>query len=287
MAGAPSPRGFTAPFPGRVDYVGGQGRTESPKRRIRLLDEDPDLGAELSPEDFARASRYAVTEVVEFGRGVYDPSDFGSPNLLGLLVIDGLLIRSVQVAERRCGELVGPGSLLRPWDHFGRFAPMPFDVRWRVISPVRIALLDHRITMVAARWPALMHRIVARAVERSHALALDVAIHCLQHVELRLLVLMWHLADRFGKVTPEGTVVPLKLSHGDLAELIGSQRPSVSSRLASLAASGQVERRGDRTWLLRGDPPSEVRDMRARAGEGNGHVDTDEGEIRKLVTAGD
>ena len=137
--------------------------------------------------------------------------------------------------------------------------------RGRVISPVRVALLDHRITTVSARWPALMHRIVARAVERSHALALNVAIHCLQHVELRLLVLLWHLADRFGRVTPEGTVIPLKLSHGDIAELIGSQRPSVSSRLATLAERGQIVRRGDRSWLLRGDPPSEVRDMRTRA----------------------
>lgn len=240
------------------------GRHGAMPRRIRLLEEDPDLGADLSAEDFERASRYALTEVADLSRGVHEPSGLFSHDLLGLLVVDGLLIRSVQVAERRCGELVGPGSLLRPWDHFGRYAPMPFEVRWRVIAPARVALLDRRITMVAARWPALMHRMVARAVERSHALALNVAIHCLQHVELRLLVLLWHLADRFGRVTPEGTVIPLKLSHGDLAELIGSQRPSVSSRLASLAATGQVVRRDDRTWLLRGDPPSEVRDMRAR-----------------------
>ncbi len=238
-------------------------------QRVRLLDEDPDLGAELAPEAFERARRYAVCEVIDIGRGTYDPGRVGSPDLLGLLMIDGLLIRGVQVAERRCGELVGPGSLLRPWDHFGRYAPMPFEVSWRVVAPARLALLDHRMTMVAARWPALMHRMVARAVERSHALALNVAIHCLQHVELRLLVLLWHLADRFGRVTPEGTIIPLKLSHSDLAELIGSQRPSVSSRLAGLAASGPVIRRDDRTWMLCGDPPAEVRDMRARtAGPG-------------------
>src|SRR6201996_382285 len=220
--------------------------------RVRLLDVDPDLGALLSKSEFEDARQYAVTGVPRLGRGLHEPV-VGGPDLLGLLVIDGLLIRSVQVAERRCGELVGPGSLLRPWDHFGRHAPMPFEVGWRVISPARMALLDQRITMVAARWPALMHRMVARAVERSHALALNVAIHSLQHVELRLLVLMWHLADRFGRVTPEGTVIPLKLSHGDLAELIGSQRPSVSSRLAHLSATGQVIRRDDRTWLLCGN----------------------------------
>lgn len=118
---------------------------------------------------------------------------------------------------------------------------------------------------VCARWPSLMHGVVSRAVERSHSLALMVAIHSLQHVELRLLVLFWHLAERFGRVTREGTVIPLTLSHGDIAELIGSQRPSMSTRLGVLAAQGDLTRRPDRTWLLHGQPPSEVRDMRARA----------------------
>ncbi len=231
--------------------------------RVRILDEDPGLGAELSREHFAQARQYAVAEITELGRGVHDPSSVGGPELLGLLVLDGLLVRGVQVAQRRCGELVAPGALLRPWDNFGKYAPMPFEIRWRVIQPVRLALIDQRISAVSARWPALLHGLIQRAVERSHALALNVAIHCLQHVELRLLVLFWHLADRFGRVTAEGIVIPLKLSHSDLAELIGSQRPSVSTHLSRLSARGEVIRREDRTWLLRGDPPEEMRDMRA------------------------
>jgi CRP-like cAMP-binding protein len=102
-------------------------------------------------------------------------------------------------------------------------------------------------------------------VERSQALAVSVAIHCLQHVELRVLVLFWHLADRFGRVTPEGIVIPLKLSHSDVADLIGSQRPSVSSRLSELSGRGELIRRADRTWLLRGEPPAQLRDVRSRS----------------------
>lgn len=127
-------------------------------------------------------------------------------------MLDGLIVRGVNVAHRRCGELVGAGALLRPWGNFGEQAPMPFEVRWRVIEPVRLALRDQRVMVVSARWPPLMHAVVKRAVERSHALALNVAIHCLQHVELRLLVLFWHLADRFGRVTSEGTIIPIRLS---------------------------------------------------------------------------
>ncbi len=232
--------------------------------RVRLLDVDSDLARGLSETDWEHARRFAVAETVTLGRGVHDPGQVGTSDLLGLLVLKGLLIRSVEVAERSCGELVGAQELLRPWDHFGRAAPMPFEVRWRVVQPVTLAVLDHRFTLVSARWPALMHNLVCRAVERSHALAFNVAIHCLQHVRLRLVVLLWHLADRFGRVTQEGTVVPLKLSHGDLAELIGSQRPSVSASLSKLHDEGLVSRRNDRTWLLHGEPPAELRDMRAR-----------------------
>ena len=234
-------------------------------RRVRLLEVDPELGGALSSADFAQARRYAVVDVAELDRGRHVPWSVGTADLLGLLVLDGLLIRSVQVAERQCGELVGRGSILRPWDHFGQYAPLPFEVSWRVIEPVRLGLLDQRLVTIGARWPPLIHGIFRRAVERSHALALDVAIHSLQHIELRLLVLFWHLADRFGHVTTEGTIVPLRLSHGDVAELIGSQRPSTSSRLSALAKRGELVRRPDRTWLLPGEPPAELRDMRARA----------------------
>ena len=238
---------------------------ERPIRRVRVLDEDPELGAELSPDDLQQARTYLVGELAALGVGVHDASEIGSPELLGLLVLDGLLIRGVQVAGRRCGELVGPGSVLRSWDHFGQFSPMPFEVSWRVVTPVRLVLLDQRLITVSARWPTLMHNLCRRAVERSHALALNVAIHCLQHVELRLLVLLWHLAERFGRVTSRGTIVPLKLTHGDLAELIRNQRPSVSARLSALSAAGQVARLPDRTWLLRGQPPEDLQDIRIRA----------------------
>lgn len=229
------------------------------------MEADRELGAGLPPDEFALAARYAVAETAELGRGLHDPVEVGSPRLVGLLVLEGLMVSSTQVADRRCGELVGPGELLRPWDHSDELARMPFEFHWRVIEPVRLALLDRRFMVVLARWPQLMHVIVERAVERSEALALSMAIHCLQHVELRLLVLFWHLADRFGHVTPDGVLIPLKLSHSDIAELAGSQRPSVSARLAVLAGRRELIRQPDRTWLLLGRAPEGIQDTRGRA----------------------
>jgi DNA-binding transcriptional ArsR family regulator len=79
------------------------------------------------------------------------------------------------------------------------------------------------------------------------------------------------MADRWGKVTPEGVHVPLKLTHQLLGRVIGAQRPSVTTALKQLMEDGLVSRREDGTWLLHGDPPDTLERMRssidARCGE--------------------
>ena len=62
-------------------------------------------------------------------------------------------------------------------------------------------------------------------------------------VDLRLLMLMWHLADRWGRVTPQGIRIPLRLTHELLADLVASRRPSVTSALQSSRARGAFPRR--------------------------------------------
>jgi CRP/FNR family transcriptional regulator, cyclic AMP receptor protein len=265
-----------------------------PAERVRLLDVDPSLGSALSEDELAGARRYAVVEAITVPRGAHDPRElFGGNGLLGLLVLDGLLVRQVAVGDRQCGELVGPGAVLRPWDDVGQVAPLPFEVGWRVIREIRLAKLDRRFLATIIHWPALIETFTARAVERAHTLAFNVAIHCLRHVHLRLLALLWHLADRFGRVTPEGTHVPLPLSHADLAELVGAQRPSVSVALKRLADAGQVRRAADNGWLLSHEPPSELRDMRARqasrgaaAGDQADGRPGDDGDRERLAASG-
>jgi CRP-like cAMP-binding protein len=264
--------------------------------RVRLLDADPSLGGGLSEEQLAGARRYAVADVIELSRGTYIPRGlFDGSGLLGLLVLDGMLIRQVAVGDRHCGELVGPGAVLRPWDDFGQVAPLPFEVSWRVIREVRMAQLDRRFLATIVHWPELIETFTARAAERAHTLAFNVAIHCLRHVHLRLLALLWHLADRYGRVTREGTHVPLPLSHADLAELVGAQRPSVSVALKRLADDGLVRRASDNGWLLSHEPPSELRDMRSRKDASPGRsaeeaVDDqpgdDDEDLRHLVASG-
>jgi hypothetical protein len=92
--------------------------------------------------------------------------------------------------------------------------------------------------------------------ERAQRLAVTQAISQLNRVDRRLLALFWHLAERWGRVSRDGIVVPLALSHRLIGELVGARRPTVSTALAELAREGQLARRQDGTWLLTGEPVS-------------------------------
>jgi CRP-like cAMP-binding protein len=75
-------------------------------------------------------------------------------------------------------------------------------------------------------------------------------------VDARLELLLWHLADRWGRVTREGVLLPLRLTHELLADLVAAQRPSVTLSLQNLERSGRVARRDGHIYLL-GSPPGE------------------------------
>jgi CRP-like cAMP-binding protein len=78
--------------------------------------------------------------------------------------------------------------------------------------------------------------------------------------DVRLHMLFWELADRWGTVHPDGVRLPLRLTHRVLAELVAARRPSVSKALGELAERGIV-RWTDGAWLLRGTPPTALHEM--------------------------
>lgn len=223
---------------------------------VRLAEEDPQLFERLPPRARGEAYRYAVAPALQLRRGPWDgavPGHDGA-GYLGLLVLEGTMIRNVHVARQPRSELVGRGDLARPWEHDGEAASLPFDADWRVLESTRLAVLDERFLAIACRWPTVMSAIMGRAVRRSHGLALQLAISDVRHIQPRLLLLFWHLADRWGSVGRDGVTIPLRLTHEVVAQLVGAQRPTVSTALHALSREGLLTRRPDRTWLL--DPRS-------------------------------
>ena len=127
--------------------------------------------------------------------------------------------------------------------------------RWSVLSPSAFAVLDRRFAAELARWPEVTAALFDRLSERSLRLATTQAISQLTRVDRRLKALLWHLAERWGRVSGDGVIVPLALTHRILGQLVGARRPTVSTALGELAERGELTRRVDGSWVLRGSPP--------------------------------
>jgi CRP/FNR family transcriptional regulator, cyclic AMP receptor protein len=227
----------------------------SPRTLIPLLEADAEFGEGLSPSELEAAVRAVVVHAQTLDAGPWDPLEEPWPvaPTLGLLVLEGVLTRDIVFAGRTTTELLGAGDVLRPWEDDVQFDPLPFGVAWHVHEPTRVAVLDSRFALAAARWPALAGALSRRHVRRARSLAFQLAIAQLPRVDDRLLVLLWALAERWGRVSPQGVRLPLALPHRTLATLVGARRPSVTTALSGLTRDGLVERTED-GWLLHGDP---------------------------------
>src|SRR3954465_11617410 len=225
---------------------------------IGLLEAQPDLADGLSPEDEAQARRHVVALLDSVDQGPWEPGARypADPAFFGLLVIDGMISRDVELGGRRCSELLGPGDLLRPWDYDeGDAASVPSESAWSVLEPSRVAVLDGRFARGACRYPELVAGLIGRPLRRSRWLAILLTISSMPRVDARVLALFWHLADRWGRVTLDGVVVPVRLTHDMIGRLVGAHRPSVTTALTELSRSERISRL-PHGWLLRGDPPS-------------------------------
>jgi CRP/FNR family cyclic AMP-dependent transcriptional regulator len=220
---------------------------------VHLLEADPNLGRALDAAEFEHARRRLIArvETIPAGTRLGSWGRAEASQLFGLMIVSGLLLRQLAIGRSRSAELLGFPDIIRPWDHDGGLSlPIEAEVRWEALGPSSVAILDGAFLQRAAAWPSVLAALGGYAVMRAQSLAVHQAIANLNRIEDRLILLFWHLADRWGRVSREGVVLELPLTHDLLAQLAGAQRPSVTTALGQLRARGLVERRADRTWLL-------------------------------------
>lgn len=218
-----------------------------------LLDLDPDLADELDL-DLRRPARAAATALIfEVDAGPVDLAPWLErvADGAGLLVIDGVLVLSTRVGDRVASEIIGSGDLVQPlWGSPERL--LSCQAEWRALLPMRFATLDGTFARRVRFWPQISHALLRRAGRRVINLDLQRAIAAQPRLEVRLALLLWHLAGRWGRVERGGVRLCLPLTHQLLGQLIGAERPSVSHALARLAEGGFVTGQGDEWHLLGG-----------------------------------
>ena len=102
----------------------------------------------------------------------------------------------------------------------------------------------------ASRWPTLTAELLQRTLRRSRSQSILLAATQARRADVRLRALFSHLADRWGRVTPDGIVLPLRLTHSMIAQLTGLRRPTVSISLGELERAGEIIRLSRDAWLI-------------------------------------
>jgi CRP/FNR family transcriptional regulator, cyclic AMP receptor protein len=228
-----------------------------------LLDADADLAEEFDIRMRMVARRAATVVVFEIPIGDCDPAQWTAPSngAPGLLLLDGLLAIDVHVGDRTATELIGAGDLVQPWkrdpdDLLDRWAC------WQVLMPGRVAVLDAGFAERIRPWPQILLALLRRAGKRASDLDVQRAIASQPRLEVRLALLLWHLAARWGKVEPGGIRISLPLTHRLMGQLVGAERPSVSHALSRLSDAGLVTGRSEE-WHLHGTAEQHLASLKA------------------------
>lgn len=220
---------------------------------MQLLECDPRLAEGLAAEERAVAAGSLPVQAAMLKKGAWDPpSGPPEPEHLGHLVCGGLLVRRVEIGRGCSVELLGRGDLLRPWQED---ASSFCRASWEVLEPTALVVLGPPVARGLGRWPAIASNLVGRGVNRSRASAAAAAISSIIGLEERLLILLWHLAERWGEPAKGGVRISIGLPHRLLAELVGARRPSVTTALTKLQEDERLASAANGCWILLGDPP--------------------------------
>ncbi|MEB3294662.1 MAG: Crp/Fnr family transcriptional regulator [Synechococcales bacterium] len=79
---------------------------------------------------------------------------------------------------------------------------------------------------------AYLKQLEALTIIRSH-----------RHIEDRLISLLNWLGHKFGQLAPAGYLIDVRLTHQDIADMVGTTRVTVTRLLSKLEIQGMIERR--------------------------------------------
>ncbi len=211
----------------------------------------------VSPRDGSRVlassldGRAPLAPTVRLDAGPVDMQALaaGDDTWLGLLIMDGALLVQLNAGRARVGWLAGPDDLIRPWE----MSDLSLTARgeWRALVPTNVAVLDDAFSRRAEPMPGLSASLLQRSGRTARWLMAKSVVLSAPLIGERLLLLFAVLADRWGRVTPQGVRIDLPLTHELLAVLCGARRPSVTMALRELADQGLLTRDANGRWILR------------------------------------
>lgn len=226
---------------------------------IRLVDLVPEFAAEIPEADRAMAGRVLVAPLLG-GRDEDLARVFATPGLdpFDFIVVDGVVLKETTLNARSALEVLTAGDVLAPPLTRRRQNASAAVSRYLAHGPVRLAVLGPRFREAARRWPGLSDVLHDRLGQQTHRASMHMAMLHIARVDDRVLALFADLAERTGRMTADGIVVEMPLTHELIGRLVGSRRPTVTLALRELAEAGRLDRREDGSWLLAPDAAAQT-----------------------------
>lgn len=224
----------------------------STRRVAWVLDEDPQFDRLVPQPAHQEARKLSRAGVVVVSPGEWSPGAEAEQAAegLGLLILQGLLLREIGRGPRCAGELLADGDVIDPIAELDGDDPMLGPARWRALGFSRLAILDAHWLSRMAQYPEVLAEVGRRNLNRARRSAARMAMATEPRLDRRVLILLWELAYRFGTVRADGVHVDVCVTHETLAHLVFARRPSVSTAVSRLRSQGLLWR--DRNgWVLR------------------------------------
>jgi CRP/FNR family cyclic AMP-dependent transcriptional regulator len=163
-------------------------RKAPPDPTCHVLREDPELARAISPGRRALAEETCTASALNVRRGRWNQPAGDLPDGVALLVLDGLLLRSVAVEGRSGAELLGTGDVVRPWRDGGD-AKLRRATAWRALQITCLAVLDDHAVERMADYPEIIRGLLERSLDHSRRLVVNMAIVHQPKVDIRLQML--------------------------------------------------------------------------------------------------
>ncbi len=221
--------------------------------RVSLVEVVPELADRLSGAALEDASHTVLLKTVRVEPGEFCLPEIyaqagAQPPVVGAVVVGGLVSSAMDLGGRTCTRLHGPGDLLSIPEASDL---LPATATQVAGDGVTLATLDRSFAIAQTRWPALGLALLEHALIQGQRGMLQQAISQLPRVEDRLMATLSVLAERWGRVGPQGVVVELPLTHELLGRMVGSRRSTVTIGLRALVEDGSL-RLDDGRWVLAG-----------------------------------
>ena len=223
-------------------------------RGIALTRVWPEIAGIIPAEDHQIAARVLTVPLLTGdGEQLCELVAVAAPKAYDFVVAEGLVLKETNFNGRAALELLGPGDVIAPPLTALRQLESRAVSRYIAHGPASLAVIDERFRQAARRWPGLSDLLLDRMGRQTHRASMHLATLHQTRVEERIMSLFIDLGERLGRMTPDGVIVDIPLTHELIGRLVGAQRPTVSLALTGLGSSGALARLDNHDWRVAPD----------------------------------